>query len=85
MIEVLLYGNLKELVKDSVPNVNAILLCEYIEGEHLQDLLGRLGLKLADVGYCYINNARANPNNVIHDRDTIELNQPGHLAQEGSN
>ncbi len=85
MIEVLIYGNIRERVKANHPNANAILLCEYIEGEHLQDLLGRLGLKLADVGNCYVNNALANPNYMIHDRDTIELNQPGHLAKEGFN
>ena len=75
MIEVLLYGNIKKLVRSSIPNANTILLCEYIEGEHFQDLLNRLGLKLDDVGDCYINNTLAMPENVIHDCDTIELNQ----------
>ena len=75
MIEVFLYGDLKKTVKESIPNANTILLCEYIEGEHFQDLLQRLGLKLGDVGDCYINNALAKPENEIHDRDTIELNQ----------
>ncbi|MFX0107737.1 MAG: hypothetical protein ACFE7R_05620 [Candidatus Hodarchaeota archaeon] len=75
MIEVFLYGELKKSVKERIPNANTILLCEYIEGEHFQDLLHRLGLKLTDVGDCYINNTLAKPDYEIHDRDTIELNQ----------
>ncbi|MFQ5832414.1 MAG: hypothetical protein ACE5H4_06920 [Candidatus Thorarchaeota archaeon] len=75
MIEVYLYGDLKELAKERGPNSSAIMLCEYVEGEHFQDFLHRLGLNLDDVGDCYINNALANPDNVLHDRDTVELNQ----------
>ena len=75
MIEVFLYRNLKEAVRESIPKADSILLCEYIEGEHFQELLHRLGLKLTDVGDCYINNTLAKPENEIHDRDTIELNQ----------
>jgi hypothetical protein len=75
MIEVLLYGNLKEIVRDNIPNANAILICDYVEGESFQQLLQRLGLQMTDVGNCYINNSLAEPDNVIHDRDTIELNQ----------
>ncbi|MFX0044306.1 MAG: MoaD/ThiS family protein [Candidatus Hermodarchaeota archaeon] len=76
MIEVLLYGNLRELVEHSNPDASAIMFCEYVEGEHLQDLLDRLGLNPEDVGNCYINNTPASPNSALHDRDTIELNQP---------
>lgn len=75
MIEVFLYGDVKKLVEQSNRNASAIMFCEYVEGEHLQDLLHRLGLNLEDVGSCYINNALANPDSVLHDRDTIELNQ----------
>ena len=75
MIEVLLYGNVKKLVRNNIPKANTILLFEYIEGEHFQDLLNRLGLKLDDVGNCYINNNPATPEDVIHDSDTVELNQ----------
>lgn len=75
MIEVLLYGNLKETVRKSIPDANTILLCDYVEGEHFRDLLNRLGLKLSDVGECYINNALAEPEKQIRDRDTVELNQ----------
>ena len=78
MIEVFLYGDLKKLVEQSNPKASAIMLCEYVEGEHFQDLLRRLGLNLEDVGDCYINNVPADPENVLHDRDTIELNQRVH-------
>ncbi|UCH05629.1 MAG: hypothetical protein JSW05_05545 [Candidatus Thorarchaeota archaeon] len=77
MIEVLLYGNLKEIVRDNIADANSILICDYIEGESFPELLHRLGLKMTDVGDCYINNNLAEPNKVIHDRDTIELNQHG--------
>ena len=75
MIEVLLYGDIKQLVRNNIPNANAILLFEYVEGEHFHDLLNRLGLKPDDVGDCYINNTLAMLENVIRDGDTIELNQ----------
>ncbi|MFW9886638.1 MAG: hypothetical protein ACFFER_00545 [Candidatus Thorarchaeota archaeon] len=75
MIEVYLYGNLKETVKNSIPNANNILMCDHVDGEQFQDLLNRLGLKLSDVGDCYINNSLAKPENEIRDRDTVELNQ----------
>lgn len=76
MIEVLLYGDLKKVVKEHIPNADSILLCDYIKGEHFEDLLNRLGLKLNDVGTCYINKTMAKPENEIHDRDTVELNRP---------
>jgi hypothetical protein len=75
MIEVLLYGNVKKLVRKSIPNANSIFLFDFVEGEHFQELLTRLGLNLDDVGDCYINNTLAMPENMIHDSDTIELNQ----------
>lgn len=75
MIEVLLYGNTKELVRNRIPKADTILLFEHIEGEHFQDLLNRLGLEIEDVGTCYINNNLALPENVIRNGDTIELNQ----------
>lgn len=75
MIEVLLYGNIKELVRSNIPEANAILLFKHVEGEHFQGLLNRLGLKPDDVGDCYINNTPAMPEKIIRDGDTIELNQ----------
>jgi hypothetical protein len=75
MIEVFLYGNIKNLVRKRIPNANSILLFDYIEGEYFQDLLNRLGLKLDDVGDCYVNNTLATPESLIRDIDTIELNQ----------
>lgn len=77
MIEVLLYGGLKKLVVERIPNTNTIMLCEYIEGEQFHDLLRRLGLNLEFVGDCYINYTPANPDSVLHDLDLIELNPQG--------
>ena len=75
MIEVLLYGDLKKKVVEHIPDASAIMLCDYVEGEHFQDLLHRLGLNLEIVGDCYINYAPANPDSAIHDLDTVELSQ----------
>jgi hypothetical protein len=85
MIEVLLYGRVREIVRHSIPQADAILVCDYIEGEHFQELLNRLGLKIADVGTCYINNVLAEPDSIVHDLDTIELNQRDSLKYEESN
>jgi hypothetical protein len=75
MIEVLLYGDLKKKVMEHIPDASSIMLCEYIEGENFQDFLHRLGLNLEVVGDCYINYSTASPNSIIHDLDTVELNQ----------
>lgn len=75
MIEIYLYGDLKTLVRSSIPDADTILLFDYVEGEHFQELLNRLGLNQDDVGTCYINNKLAVSENVIRDGDTIELNQ----------
>ena len=74
MIEVYLYGNLKEKVEEKMPEVSSIMTFEFVEGESFQDCLGRLGLELKDVGNCYINRDLATPETVIHDRDSLELN-----------
>jgi hypothetical protein len=75
MIEIYLYGHTKELVRNNFPEANTILLFDYVEGEHFQELLNRLGLKLDDVGDCYINNELAVSENELQDGDTIELNE----------
>ncbi|MFW9792788.1 MAG: hypothetical protein ACFFEE_00680 [Candidatus Thorarchaeota archaeon] len=75
MIEVFLYGAIKEAVRRRISGANSILLIDYIEGEHFRDLLNRLGLEINDVGNCYINNALVTPEYLIKDGDTIELNQ----------
>ncbi|MFW9868333.1 MAG: hypothetical protein ACFFEL_01790 [Candidatus Thorarchaeota archaeon] len=75
MIEVLLYGELKKIVLENFPNASSIMQCEYIEGEHFEAFLRRLGLNLEEVGTCYINNIPAEPDASLHDLDTIELNQ----------
>ena len=74
MIEVLLYGDLKKKVEENIPDASSIMVCDYVEGEHLEELLSRLGLNLEHVGKCYINTKSANPDSILHDHDTIELN-----------
>lgn len=74
MIEIYLYGQLKYKVEEKIPDVNRIMLHEFVEGESFQDCLHRLGLNLNDVGECYINGELARPDDVVHDLDSLELN-----------
>jgi len=74
MIEVYLYGNLKDIVEKKNPDVTSIMTYEFVEGESFQDCLSRIGLKLTDVGNCYINRKLAEPETIIQDRDSLELN-----------
>ena len=75
MIEVTLYGDIKKKVMERLPDASSILIFEYVEGEQFQELLGRLGLSLENVGTCYINTEPAHPDTILHDQDSIELNQ----------
>jgi len=74
MIEVYLYGNLKEIAEKKLGEVTAIMTFDFVEGERFQDCLNRLGLEMTDVGNCYINRILANPDDIIQDRDSLELN-----------
>jgi len=75
MIEVMLYGDIKKKVMETIPDASSIMTLEYIEGEQFQDLLGRLGLDKEHVGKCYINFKLAQPDSILQDHDSIELNQ----------
>ena len=75
MIEVMLYGDIKKKVMEHIPDASSIMTLEYVEGEQFQELLGRLGLDLENVGNCYINIKPAEPDTILHDHDAIELNQ----------
>ncbi len=74
MIEVYLYGQLKNKVEKKIPDASRIMLYEFVEGERFQDCLRRLGLNLNDVGDCYINGTLARSDDVVHDLDSLELN-----------
>jgi hypothetical protein len=74
MIEVYLYGNLREKVEKKVGEVSSIMTFEYIEGESFQDCLSRIGIELRDIGKCYINSNLAKPDDILQDLDSLELN-----------
>ena len=74
MIEVYLYGRLRGLVEKKYADVSSIMTFDFVEGESFQECLSRLGLKLTDVGDCYINRDLAKPDDIIHDQDSLELN-----------
>ncbi|MDF1537537.1 MAG: hypothetical protein P1Q69_01360 [Candidatus Thorarchaeota archaeon] len=75
MIEIYLYGQLKNKVEEKIPDATRIMVHEFVDGESFQDCLHRLGLNLNDVGDCYINGKLARPDDVICDLDSLELNQ----------
>ena len=74
MIEIYLYGQLINKVEEKIPDANRIMLHEFVEGESFRECLHRLGLNLNDVGDCYINGTLAEPDDVVHDLDSLELN-----------
>ena len=74
MIEIYLYGHLKDKVVEKIPNANRIMLLDFVEGERFQDCLHRLGLHLNDLGDCFINGSLARHDDMIRDLDSLELN-----------
>ncbi|MHA2602484.1 MAG: MoaD/ThiS family protein [Candidatus Thorarchaeota archaeon SMTZ1-83] len=73
MIEIHLYGCLRELVKGSRSDEDTVLTCESVQGETFAQLLSRLGLKSRDVGDCFINGSLAKPDDPILDGFRVGL------------
>ena len=74
MIEIYLFGQLIEKVEKKVHDANRIMLFEFVDGEKVHECLYRLGLKLTDIGDCYINRTLAKSDDELHDLDCLELN-----------
>ncbi len=73
MIEVHLYGLLRELVKGSRANEDTVMQCEYKEGEKFSEFIVRLGLDMNDIGDCFINGVLAHPDDLLNDGDRVGL------------
>ena len=82
MIEVYLYGQLVDKVEKRVGDASKIMLCDFVEGERFEECLHRLGLKISDVGDCYINRTPANTDDELHDQDSLELNPIEKMTRE---
>jgi hypothetical protein len=73
MIEVHLYGRLRDLVPGSKADEDTVLSCDFVEGETFINLLKRLGLSAHDIGDCFINGTLVRETQVIADDDRIGL------------
>ena len=73
MIEVHLYGCLRDLVPGSSASEDTIMWLEPIQDESFLDFVKRLGLKGEDLGDCFINGSLAKPTDKIPDRTRIGL------------
>ena len=73
MIEVHLYGCLRELVPGSCASEDTIMWLEPVDDETFLDFIGRLGLKLKDIGDCFIDGTLAKPTDKILDGARIGL------------
>ena len=73
MIEVHLYGCLRELVPGSSASEDTIMRLEAIEGEVFSEFIERMGLTRDDLGDCFIDGTLAKPTDEIHDGARIGL------------
>jgi len=73
MIEIHLYGILRDLVKGSCASEDTVLNVECNRGETFEQLVARLGLARNDLGDCFINGTLARNRDVLHDGDRVGL------------
>jgi molybdopterin converting factor small subunit len=73
MIEIHLYGTLRDLVKGSCASEDTVLCVEYNRGETFEQLVTRLGLVRKDLGDCFINGTLAKSTDVLSDGDRVGL------------
>jgi len=73
MLEIHLYGCLKELVENSRPDEDTILWKDYVEDETFAGLVSRLGLKPEDLGDCFINGTLAKKEHTLKDGDRVGM------------
>jgi len=73
MIEIHLYGCLRELVDGSIASEDTLLHLEAKENESFLQLIERLGLTKKDLGDCFLNGTLVKPDDVISDGDRLGL------------
>ena len=73
MIQIHLYGCLRELVEGSRPDENTILEKPAVEGETFSALIKRLGLEPEDLGDCFVDGTLAKPDSPIPDGARVGL------------
>ncbi len=65
MIEIHLYGLLREIVPGSTASEDTILKIESRENEEFHQLVRRLGLDTSDIGDCFINGKLAHKSDSV--------------------
>jgi hypothetical protein len=73
MIEIHLYGLLREIVPGSIASEDTILKIESQENEEFRQLIDRLGLDISDIGDCFINGKLAQQYDRINNGDRVGL------------
>jgi hypothetical protein len=73
MLEVHLYGVLREIVCLSKASEHTILNIEARENEKFHQLIHRLGSKSADIGDCFINGNLASKFDIVKNGDRVGL------------
>lgn len=73
MINVHLYGKLREKVPGSKCTEDTIMHVDYIENEQFKDLIKRLDLTFDDLGDCFIDGTLAKKDMIIKDGARVAL------------
>jgi hypothetical protein len=73
MIEIHLYGCLRDLVPGSSASEDTIMHLEPVEDESFLDFIKRIGLKREDLGDCFIDGTLAKPTDNVRDGMRIGL------------
>jgi hypothetical protein len=73
MIEIHLYGKLRALVSGSSASEDTVMMLDFVENETFAQLVLRLGLKLEDIGDCFINGTLAKTEHIMKDGDRLGL------------
>jgi molybdopterin converting factor small subunit len=73
MIEIHLYGLLREKVSGSNATEDTILLIESEEDETFREMIHPLGLDISRIGDCFINGKLTNHEDIVRSGDRVGL------------
>jgi molybdopterin converting factor small subunit len=73
MIEIHLYGLLREIVPGSTASEDTVLLIESQESEEFHQLVHRVGFDISDIGDCFINGNLARQSDKVKAGDRVGL------------
>jgi molybdopterin converting factor small subunit len=73
MIEVHLYGKLREVAETSDVRSESIVRLSYQEGDTIEDVITRLGLTPEELSHLFLNHQYSALNRPVHDGDRLGL------------